>query len=245
MATPQRKPRERANPSTVVVEVLSAVFAPIRLRKIVREACESAGIAQMPEAPISLRVFVEGALFSTLVRHLGVSLALDLNEQIRASLAHAREVRRGEDDEVRETQEVPTSDVHERRPAAEATSGRRVLVVTQASLVVFLLQDVFGDELEVLPVSGEKELGERLARFDGQPLLVVVDRRHPCVGPGVARRLRDHLSNISAVVWWGADVDEEREVEDRLAGGPRFITTGPDLQLADLGPVCLDAARPI
>lgn len=108
---------------------------------------------------------------------------------------------------------------------------------------IFLLQDMFGDAVDVLPVNGEQELRDRLRRFGGHPLLVVIDRLHPCVGPGVARILRTDLSESSAVVWWGADAEEQLDVESTLAGGPRFTAAGSELSLADLGELCMSAVE--
>ena len=217
--------------SMIVHETLATVFSPPRLRKVLAEACDVAGLRAIPEAPVSLQVFVEGPLFTTLARRLGVSVALELNRQIREAVEPGIAVDEG-----------PISAVHKGRDQLTAPPpARRVLAVTQASLVVFLLQDQLGDSVEVLPIGDARHLEDRLRRFGGQPLLVVVDRRHPCVGPEVARLLRRLLEPIGCVIWWGAEADEQLLVEAELTGGPTFVPTSDSLQLADLGGVCLSA----
>ena len=219
-------------------EALSAVFTPVVLRKVLREACQAAGLASVPDAPASLSVFLEGALLTTLTRRLGVPLALELSGQIRESLLH---VFGSEVSTVHSTGEVPISKARELVRSSGPAAGYLALVVTQASLVVFLLQDQLGDAVEVLPVSGEKELQDRLRRFCGRSLLVVIDRRHPCVGPSVAHLLRRELEPTSPVIWWGADEAEMVVVEAALSGGPRLVRTSAEARLADLGSVCLSA----
>lgn len=214
------------------------MFTPVVLRKVLREACQAAGLASVPDEPVALRIFLEGALSTALTRRLGVPMALELGGQIRESLLHVFEP---EEPNVQVTGELPISEARERVRLSGPAAGHMALVVTQASLVVFLLQDQLNNAVEVLPVSGEKELKDRLRRFGGRSLLVVIDRRHPCVGPSVARMLRRELEPTSSVVWWGADQAEMLEVEAALSGGPRFIRTSDECRLADLGSVCLSA----
>ncbi|HJL16905.1 MAG TPA: hypothetical protein RMH99_14670 [Sandaracinaceae bacterium LLY-WYZ-13_1] len=214
-------------PSLIVEEALATVLSPVRLDEVVSEALGMAGLHEIPERPVSLRVFVEGALFATLARHLEVSDALELVGQIRAALELAL-------DAAPPTR--PHSDVRTRLNLPPTPN--RVLVVTQASLVVFLLQDVVGEDLDVVPLSDEASLRDRIRRFGGEALLVVVDRRHPCVGPGVSELLADELGSESTVIWWGAHGAETEDVSRRLRGGPRLIGCEFDLELADLGRLC-------
>ncbi len=209
----------------IVEEALAAVLAPDRRRAMLDEALMTAGLEDIPERPSGLRVFVEGALFSSLARHLDVSDALELVGQIRAALELALSAT---------PDDRPTSDVRDRitLPAPPA----RTLVVTGASLVVFLMGDVLGEHVEVVPVSSGGELRERLRRWAGSPLLVVVDRKHACVDTSVCDMLREHLDERSTVVWWGASGEERGAVTSALAGGPRAITC--DQRLADLGELC-------
>lgn len=216
-----------AGVSIIVDEVLSAVLAPARKDSTLGEALEMAELDAIPEQPTSLRIFVEGALFATLARHLEVSDALELVAQIRASLELALDTA---------PDERPTSDIRGRMRLESAPT--RVLVVTQASLVVFLLQDVLGDEVEVMPIDDQATLRDRLRRLAGQPLLVVVDRKHPCAGPGVCELLGQELDASSTVVWWGAQGAELSRVERLLRNGPRVVPCPFDVQLVDLGGVC-------
>ncbi len=211
----------------IVEEALGAVLAPARRLEIVDEALSTAGLDAIPDQPSSLRVFVEGALFSVLARHLEVSDALELVAQIRAAL----ELALNSTDEDR-----AVSDVRER--ITLPAPPNRTLVVTGASLVVFLLGDVIGEHVEVLAVSNEDDLRDWLRRSAGSSMMVVVDRKHPCVEPSVCELLRAELSEQSTVVWWGAEPEEHVTVNGILAGGPRTITCDADLRLADLGELC-------
>lgn len=211
----------------IVEEVLASVLSPERRGEVIGEALGMAAIPAIPDSPASLRVFVEGALFSTLARHLEVSDALELVGQIRSALELAMDTLEDQ---------RPTSDIHTRMSLP--VGPQRVLVVSQASLVVFLLQDVVGDAVEVLPVSNTPDLRDRLRRMSGQALLVVIDRKHPCVGPGVCNLLRTELGPDSTVIWWGAHGAEREEVARRLRGGPQAIPCDFDLRLTDLGDLC-------
>ena len=219
----------RSAPSAklIVEEVLRAVLSSRRVRQVLEDACQIAGIGAVPYAPISLRVFVEGALFSTLSRQLGISDALDVSEQIRGALALA----------LRDNLEEESSGIRLKRSEAPGSSPH-VLVLSQASLVVFLLQDVLDDDVNLIQLKSQDELENRLARMGAQPMLIVVDRRHPCVGPGACPILVERSSPTSTVVWWGADEAERAEVERRLEGGPRLVPAAHDLDLADLGLLC-------
>lgn len=226
LATQSRSPAQHRL-ALIVEEALSAVLAPDRRDTVLHEALTAAGVEQVPERPSSLRVFVEGALFSVLARHLEVSDALELVAQIRSALELALST--AED-------ERPKSDVRDRitLPAPPA----RVLVVTGASLVVFLLGDVVGENVEVVPVTSAGEVRDRLRRWAGTPLLVVVDRKHACVDASICPVLREQLGDRSTVVWWGAPSDEQTVVTSMLLGGPRAITCDADMRLADLGQLC-------
>src|SRR5690606_22820983 len=135
---------------------------------------------------------VEGALFTTVARHLDVSDGLELVAQIRAALALAY---RSEPDER------PPS--HIRAAGLTMSRPRRVVVVSRASLVVFLLQDVLGESVDVMPATTPSGLCDRLRRSPG-PVVVVVDRKHPCVDESVCALLAEELPKGSTVLWWGA-----------------------------------------
>lgn len=218
-----------SNPFALLVEeALAAILAPARRREILGEALESADVDDIPDQPMALRVFLEGALFTTLARHLEVSDALELVAQIRSTLELAM---------ANAPDERPRSEVRERitLPAPPTTA----LVLTNASLVVFLLADALGDApVEVVPVSNRSELEDRLRRMAGRSLLVVVDRKHACVDVSVCSELRDELDPFSTVVWWGARGAERTMASAMLAGGPRMIACEADLGLADLGELC-------
>ncbi len=213
--------------SLIVEEALAAVFSPRRVRTVLEDACRLAGLGGVPDAPISLRVFVEGPLFSTLSRHLGISDALDVSEQLRGALAFA----------LGERLRDEPSGIRLKRSDAPGPT-RQVLVLTQASVVVFLLQDVLGDGAELIQLKSQKELENQLAGLGAPPRLIIVDRRHPCVGPGACPTLQERTSRTSTVVWWGADESERADVARRLEGGPRLIGPASDMDLADLGLLC-------
>ncbi len=217
----------------IVEEVLATVLSPERRGELLGEALGMAALPAIPDGAGSLRVFVEGALFSTLARHLEVSDALELVGQIRSALELALDCME---------EERPISDIHTRMSLP--AGPQRVLVVSQASLVVFLLQDVVGDAVDVLPVSNTPALRDRLRRMAGQSLLVVVDRKHPCVGPGVCNLLRTELGPDSTVIWWGAHGAEREDITRRLRGGPQAITCEFDLRLSDLGELCQRLLQP-
>ncbi|MCZ7686674.1 MAG: hypothetical protein M5U28_51165 [Sandaracinaceae bacterium] len=162
----------------IVEEALGAVLAPSMLHRVLEEALRSAELTSIPDQRGALRVFLEGALFSALIQHVAVPDALEMVAQVRSALELA--LASAPDDR-------PTSDVREKitLPAPPA----RVIVVTSASLVVFLLADELGDDIDVVPVSTEADLVDRLQRFAERPLLVVVDRRHPAVEASVAEEL--------------------------------------------------------
>ena len=117
-----------------------------------------------------------------------------------------------------------------------------MLVVTQASLVVFLLQDMLGESVPIRVVSTEDELVERLARARG-PLTLVVDRKHPVVGPEAAPHLRA-LPAGSAVVWWGGSEYEQLRVLSALDEFVTLVSTAHELRLADLGELCRSLVEP-
>lgn len=211
----------------IVEEALGAVFAPARLYEVLDESLRTADVPTIPEAPTALRVFIEGALFSTLCRHLDMGDALEIVAQIRSALELAL---------TTTPDERPSSAVRERitLPAPPA----RLIVVTNASLVVFLLGDILGDGVDVVPVTNGADLRDRVHRFRDMPLLVVVDRKHPCVDTSVCDTLLRELDARSTVVWWAGDPAEQRLVTSLLAGGPKLVRCDPDLRLADLGALC-------
>lgn len=214
-------------------EVLSAILSPRRLREVLDEALRIGGLTEVPDVPISLRVFIEGPLFSALSRHLGIGDALDIGAQVRAALALALR-----DDPASIPPVAHASEVRERGAASQVPEGTRVLAVTKASVVVFLLQDVLGDGVEVIPVGTERVLEDRLRRLGATAPLIVVDRRHPAVDVDACRLLVGHASKETTVIWWAADGAEQLEVEEQLSHGPRVIPTHRDMELADLGELC-------
>lgn len=216
-----------ASLGAIVEEVLGAVLAPTRLYEVLDEALRTAELPAVPEQPASVRVFVEGALFSALARQLDVANALEIVAQIRSALELAL---------ASMPDERPSSEVRERitLPAPPA----RTLVVSNASLVVFLLGDMLGDGVDVVPVGSAADLADRLRRFGEAPLLVVVDRKHPCVDTSICGLLAESLDVHSTVVWWTDDVDEQARVSALLSGGPILVATDPDTRLADLGELC-------
>ncbi len=211
----------------IVEEALGAVLAPSMLHRVLEEALRSAELTSIPDQPGALRVFLEGALFSTLIQHVAVPDALEMVAQVRSALELA--LASAPDDR-------PTSDVREKitLPAPPA----RVIVVTSASLVVFLLADELGDDIDVVPVSTEADLLDRLQRFAERPLLVVVDRRHPAVEAAVAEELASRLGARHSVVWWTDDEDEHQWVLQQLEGGPKVARFRRGMGLADLGRLC-------
>ena len=211
----------------LIDEALGAVLAPALRREVVFEALDAAEIDVVPNEANDLRLFVEGALFSTLTRHLEVRDALELIAQIRATL----ELALGSAPD-----EPPRSDVRARitLPAPPTTT----LVVTSASLVVFLLADMLGDTVDVVAVSRHAELRDRLRRTGGAPLLVVIDRKHAGVDVSVCELLREELDASSSVVWWGASTAERTMATAFLSGGPRLVACEPSVGLADLGELC-------
>lgn len=223
-------------PSLQVVldEALAMVLAPSRAQQVVREALELSGLTDVPKRPVALRIFVEGALFTTISRHLDIGSALEISAQIRGALGPA--LRAGGVDDH------PGSDI--RIAKALPLHRGRAIVATSASIVVFLLQDILGDDVELMPASSEDELVDRLRRSAGQPLLIVIDRRHPCVDTRVCSTLRRQLDDRSAVVWWSAPEDELREVDAELFGGPQLIPTESEATLADLGELCRNVLDP-
>ena len=214
--------------AVLIDEALGAVLAPARRREVLAEALDAAEMDAVPSEGRALRLFVEGALFSTLTRHLEVRDALELIAQIRATLELALDS--APDDEP------PRSDVRARitLPAPPTTT----LVVTSASLVVFLLGDMLGDAVDVVAVSRHAELRDRLRRLSGTPVLVVIDRKHAAVDVSVCELLREELEPSSTVVWWGASSGERAMATAFLSGGPRLLACEPSVGLADLGEVC-------
>lgn len=216
--------------AALVEEALGAVLSGERLREVVDEALEIADLPEIPETAAAIRVFVEGPLFSALSHRLDMPDALEVLSQLRRSLDHALR------DPAEEKSEL-TSDVRMRRMRLDAVpSTSTVLVATKASLVVFLLQDMLGDDVEILPVSSEEDLVDRLQRMP-RAVLLVVDRRHPCVGPSAAGKL-EALIPGSQVVWWCGQPHEQTLVEGRLGAGCELVSTREDLPLADLGQLC-------
>lgn len=232
MAEPKRRSARSPSAATIVEEVLSAILSPRRVKEVIDEALRLGEGATVPESPIQLRVFVEGPLFSSLSRHLGIGDALDVSAQVRATLALALR------EDASHVAEADSSEVRERRVSNPASGAIRVLAVTQASVVVFLLQDMLGDAVEVQSINSMAALEDRLRRIGAQPSLIVVDRRHPAVGPDACRILVGHTPRTATVIWWGAQGPEQLEVEERLDGGPRLIPTHRDMELADLGELC-------
>ncbi len=221
MAFPRTRTGRPPSVVLVVEEVLGSVLSPARVGLVLREATAAAGLQEVPAQPAALRVFVEGALFAALTEHLDVADALEILQHIRGALAHAF------------PPNELSSDIRMRQGAE--LSPRTVLVATAASLVVFLLQDMLGEEVDILPVSSEGQLADRLRRATG-PLLLLVDRQHAALGD-----LRHHLSSLpagSAVIWWGGSTAEQRGVEGALGGHVELVPTPEDLRLADLGELC-------
>lgn len=209
----------------VVEEGLRAVLSPTHAEVVLREALILAGLPELPRRPMALRVFVEGALFAVLGEHLDVGDALEVLSQLRAALSHM----------VPEmASPPPSSDIRRRGTVPE--HPRNVVVATEASLVVFLLQDMLGDDVEILPVSSEAQLLDRLRRSI-YPMLLVVDRKHACVGPEVLPGLRD-LRPGSAVIWWGGPSHEQLRCESALGTDVSLISTDERMRLADLGELC-------
>lgn len=210
----------------LVEEALSAVLAPERMSEVIEDALLIADLPDIPQRPAPFRRFIEGPLRAAVAGHLAMSDAVELIAQLQA----AAEV---------VGQPAHTSDVRRR---AVADPPVRVLVVTRASLVVSLLRDMLGDHVEVVALQSAVRLRARILGDYGQPLLVIVDRKHPCVGKAVLTFLRDQLTERSTLVWWGADVDEGDEVRDDLrndpAAGAALLVCGPEVGLADLGDVC-------
>jgi hypothetical protein len=211
----------------LIDEALGAVLAPALRREVLLDALFGAELDVVPSEARELRLFVEGALFSSLTQRLEVRDALELIAQIRATLELALGAR---------PDEPPRSDVRARItiPAPPCTT----LVVTNASLVVFLLGDMLGDAIDVVAVSRQAELRDRLRRMTGTPLLVVIDRKHAAVDVSVCAMLREELDERSAVVWWGASSGERTMATAFLAGGPRLVACEPSVGLADLGELC-------
>lgn len=214
--------------AVMIEEALGAILAPARRRELVGEALDAAELDAIPDEPSALRVFLEGALFSALTRHLEVRDALELVSQIRATL------------------EIALASVPEERPRSDVRARitmplvpRTTVVVTNASLVVFLLGDMLGDAaVDVVPVSSHAELRQRLQRMSGTPLLVVIDRKHAAVDVTACALLREELDPRSTVVWWGASAAERTMAAAFLAGGPRVIPCESGVGLADLGELC-------
>ena len=204
----------------IIEEVLSTVLVPDRVEKVIREALSAADLTEVPRTAVELEAFVDGALFATLARHLDIGDGLEVVTQIRASLALVLET-----DTFR-----PVSDV---RSATRVTAtARRVLVATRASLVVFLLQDVLGDEVDVFPIADETVLTKRLA-LEPTTGLIVVDRKHSCLETSACSLLRK-LDPRATVMWWGGTSTEVQEVTRQLAGGPNLHAFAEDASLADL-----------
>jgi hypothetical protein len=203
------------------------------LYDILDESLRAAELTTIPERPTALRIFIEGALFATLTRHLEVADALEIVSQIRATLELALSAT---------PDDRPTSAVRDRitLPAPPA----RVIVVTNASLVVFLLGDTLGDGVDVVPVSNASDLCDRVRRFRGAPLLVVIDRKHPCVDASICEMLLRELDPRSTVVWWAAEPGEQELVAEQLCGGPMLVPAEHSLPLAELGDLCRRLTEP-
>lgn len=226
---PSRSAALAPSATLIVQEVLSSVLAPHRMREVLAESLVTAGLDDLPDEVESLRSFVEGALFTTVARHLDVPDGLELVAQIRAALALAY---RAEPDD---------------RPASHIRAGltmarpRQVIVVSGASLVVFLLQDVLGEAIDVMPATTAPVLRDRLRRSPG-PVVVVVDRKHPCVDESICELLAEELPKGSTVLWWGAHGAEIEAVRQSLcprpSEGPRLVPCALEMQLADVGDVC-------
>jgi len=180
----------------------------------------------VPEAPVALRVFVEGALFNTLSRQLGISNALDVSEQIRGALVLA----------LRDDLHEEASGIRLRSRSSGPLPA--VLVVSRASLVVFLLRDLLSDGAPVTQLQSLEALENHLRERRPQRALIIVDRRHPCVGVEACATLLEHATKHSTVVWWGAQEAERGEVAARLTDGPALLAADLEMDLADLGVLC-------
>ena len=179
----------------IVEEVLSAILSPRRVREVLEEALRLGGVTTVPERSTPLRVFIEGPLFSALSATVGISDALDIGAQVRAALALALR------EDAPEPTEDASSEVRERRSQAPSAEVVHVLAVTRASVVVFLLSDMLGERAEVASVDSEHALVDWLRRLRGRSVLVVIDRKHPVVGPDTCRVLVGLASPTSTVVW--------------------------------------------
>ncbi len=210
----------------IVDEGLGAILAPERHTRIVDEALTLAGLEEMPGRPTALAAFVEGALFSSLSRHLEVSEALELVSQLRATMELALKL----------PEDRSSVDVRER--ITFMAQPARALVATQSSLVFFLLQDVLGERSDVSAFVTPAELRHALRGSARQPLMVVVDRKHAGFDLCLSADLSMELDSRDVVVWWGADQREQAEIVRVLRGGPRVIACDGDLCLADLGALC-------
>lgn len=221
------KPENARGPQLgiVVEEGLRAVLSPTHAEIVLREALQLAGTRELPHRPMALRVFIEGALFSVLGEHLSIGDALEVLTQLRGALQHVAP-------EMREA--PPTSDIRTRGTVPQHPHS--VVVATEASLVVFLLQDMLGDDVEILPVSSEAQLIDRIKR-SLHPILLVVDRKHACVGPEVLPALRA-LRPGSEVIWWGGPSHEQLRCESALGTDVALVPTFERMRLADLGELC-------
>lgn len=211
----------------IVEEALGAVLAPAILYEVLEEALRAAELTTIPDQPSSLRVFLEGPVFSTLTQYVSVPDALEVVAQVRSALELAL---------ASTPEERPSSEVRERitLPAPPA----RVVVVTSASLVVFLLADELGDDIDVVPVATAGDLMDRARRFGDRPLLIVVDRRHPAVEASVCEDLARALHPKHTVVWWTDDPDEHEWASRQLEGGPTVVRFRRGMGLADLARLC-------
>lgn len=202
-------------------------MAPAARRELLAEALATAELDAIPTRPAALRAFVEGALFSVLTRWLELRDSVELIAQLRATLELAFSAQPEEEagSEVRPCVPLPST------PTA-------VWVVTSASLVVFLLGDILGDDADVVPITDESKLRERLERTKGRPIVLVVDRKHPAVDLSICTLLREELDPHSTVIWWGASPAERTMASAALAGGPRLIPCETEVGLADLAELC-------
>ncbi|MCC6874597.1 MAG: hypothetical protein IT378_09860 [Sandaracinaceae bacterium] len=218
--------RRETTPSpceAVLHEVLGAVFAPSQRDTILHDALETAGLEDVPVLPTALRVFVEGALFTSLARWVGVDDAIELVRQTRGALEVALA-----------STASPRSDI---RPRPQFVRPESVLVASHASLVVFLLQDVLGSSVEVVGAASLASLRREIALRSGRPLLVIVDRRHPCVDVS-AVEVFESLGEDSVVVWWSAMLAEQAKVRESLSSRVRLLVRDTDARLGDLGELC-------
>ena len=214
--------RYAPSPKLIVYEALGTVFSAEQRDLILQNACRLAGLGAVPDAPNALRMFVEGALFSTLSRRLGISDALDVVAQVRGALELA----------LRDRSASPRPpEIYEAEP--DAVAPVQVLVLTEAALVVIMLQDRLGSFAEVVRVRCRDDLEDQLTALTDAPAVVIVDRRHPRQGPAAGSVLAAHCRKTCTIVWWGGG-----SVDTVLEDGPRFVSIPAGTGIATLAAIC-------